>query len=45
MNPFQDIFDAQHSYFATGVTNTRAWRFDQLDRLAQMLNENAERFY
>jgi aldehyde dehydrogenase (NAD+) len=45
MNPFQDIFDAQKSYFATGVTKTRAWRFDQLDRLAQMLNENAERFY
>ncbi|HEY3841174.1 MAG TPA: aldehyde dehydrogenase family protein [Bryobacteraceae bacterium] len=45
MNPFQDIFDAQKSYFATGVTKTRAWRFDQLDRLAQMLNENAERLY
>jgi len=45
MNSFQDIFDSQKSYFATGITKTRAWRFDQLDRLAKMLKENAERFY
>jgi aldehyde dehydrogenase (NAD+) len=45
MNPFQDIFDVQKSYFATGVTRTRAWRIDQLDRLAKMLNEHDKRFY
>lgn len=45
MNPFQDIFDAQKSYFTTGVTRTRAWRIDQLDRLAEMLNEHDKRFY
>ena len=45
MNPFQDIFDAQKSYYATGVTRTRAWRIDQLDRLAKMLNEHDKRFY
>lgn len=45
MNSFQDIFDTQKSYFATGVTKTRAWRIKQLDQLAKMLSEHDKRFY
>ncbi|NPT61257.1 aldehyde dehydrogenase family protein [Paraburkholderia elongata] len=40
MNPFQTIFDAQKTYFATGVTRTCDWRVEQLDRMAQLLVEN-----
>lgn len=45
MNPFQDIFDAQKAYFATGVTRSYEWRVDQLDRMASMINENQGRFH
>src|SRR6202045_5020088 len=40
MNPFQDIFDAQKAFFATGVTRSYEWRVEQLDRMAGMLAEN-----
>jgi aldehyde dehydrogenase (NAD+) len=40
MNPFQTIFDAQKTYFTTGVTRTYDWRVEQLDRMAQLLVEN-----
>jgi aldehyde dehydrogenase (NAD+) len=40
MNPFQTIFDAQKTYFTTGVTRTYEWRVEQLDRMAQLLVEN-----
>jgi aldehyde dehydrogenase (NAD+) len=40
MNPFQTIFDAQKTYFATGVTRTYGWRIEQLDRMAELLVEN-----
>ncbi len=45
MNQFQDIFDAQKAYFATGVTRSNEWRVDQLDRMASMINENQGRFH
>jgi hypothetical protein len=34
MNSFQTIFDAQKTYFASGVTRTYDWRIEQLDRMA-----------
>jgi aldehyde dehydrogenase (NAD+) len=37
MNSFQDVFDRQKRYFATGVTRSYAWRIEQLDRIAQEL--------
>ncbi len=40
MNPFQDIFDAQKAFFATGVTRSYEWRVEQLDRMAGLLAEN-----
>jgi aldehyde dehydrogenase (NAD+) len=40
MNPFQSIFDAQKTYFATAVTRTYGWRIEQLDRMAELLVEN-----
>jgi aldehyde dehydrogenase (NAD+) len=43
MNRFQDIFDAQKAYFATGVTHSYEWRVEQLDRMASMINENERR--
>jgi acyl-CoA reductase-like NAD-dependent aldehyde dehydrogenase len=43
MNRFQDIFDAQKAYFATGVTRSYEWRVEQLDRMASMINENERR--
>src|SRR5271169_5582044 len=44
MNRFQEIFEAQKSLFATGVTRTYDWRVDQLDRMARMIKENERRF-
>jgi aldehyde dehydrogenase (NAD+) len=44
MNPFQKIFDAQKALFATGITRTYEWRFEQLDRMARMIRENEKRF-
>jgi hypothetical protein len=43
MNSFQDVFDRQKRYFATGVTRSYAWRIEQLDRMGRMLAENEER--
>ena len=43
MNSFQDLFDRQKRYFATGVTRSYAWRIEQLDRMGRMLAENEER--
>lgn len=43
MNRFQDIFNAQKAYFASGVTRTYEWRADQLDRMASMIGENEHR--
>jgi aldehyde dehydrogenase (NAD+) len=40
MNPFQDIFDAQKAFFATGVTRSYEWRVGQLDRMAGLFAEN-----
>ena len=40
MNPFQSLFDAQKSYFASNVTRSHAWRVEQLDRMAKMVKEN-----
>jgi aldehyde dehydrogenase (NAD+) len=40
MNPFQDLFDRQKRYFATGATRTYAWRIEQLDRMARLVAEN-----
>jgi hypothetical protein len=40
MNPFQTLFDAQKSYFASGVTRSYGWRVEQLDRMASLLVEN-----
>ena len=43
MNKFQDLFDRQKRYFATGVTRSYAWRIEQLDQMGRMLTENEER--
>jgi aldehyde dehydrogenase (NAD+) len=40
MNQFQDVFDRQKRYFATGVTRSHAWRIEQLDRMARLVGEN-----
>src|SRR5215831_17384139 len=40
MNTFQDLFDRQKRYFATGATRTYAWRIEQLDRMARLVGEN-----
>jgi aldehyde dehydrogenase (NAD+) len=40
MNPFQDLFNRQKRHFATGVTRSRGWRIEQLDRMGRLLAEN-----
>ena len=40
MNNFQDMFDRQKRHFASGVTRTRAWRIEQLDRMGRLVSEN-----
>src|SRR5215472_13800937 len=40
MNLFQNLFDRQKRYFATGATRTYAWRIEQLDRMARLVGEN-----
>jgi aldehyde dehydrogenase (NAD+) len=40
MNPFQDLFDRQKRHFATGVTRSREWRIEQLDRMSRLVAEN-----
>ena len=44
MNRFQPVFDKQKAYFNTDATKSYAWRMDQLNRIANMLKENAEAF-
>src|SRR5271155_1161642 len=41
MNQFQELFDAQKAYFATGITRSYEWRVEQLDRIGRMVSENA----
>jgi hypothetical protein len=40
MNRFQEIFDAQKLYFASNVTRSHAWRVEQLDCMAKIIEEN-----
>ena len=40
MNPFQELFDRQKRLFATGVTRSRGWRTEQLDRMNRLVAEN-----
>jgi aldehyde dehydrogenase (NAD+) len=40
MNTYQDLFDRQKRHFATGAPRCRAWRIEQLDRMARLLAEN-----
>src|SRR6266404_2658407 len=40
MNQFQKMFDAQKTYFATGVTRSYEWRVGQLDRMGRMIKDN-----
>ena len=40
MNAFQDLFDRQKRYFATGVTRSYAWRTEQLDRMGRLVKGN-----
>jgi len=40
MNPFQTLFDAQKSYFASNLTRSHAWRIEQLNRMGKMVKEN-----
>lgn len=39
-NLFQDLFDKQKHHFASGVTRSHKWRIEQLDRMAQLVQEN-----
>lgn len=40
MNSFQEAFQRQKRHFASGVTRSREWRIDQLDRMERLLTEN-----
>ncbi len=40
LNPFQELFSRQKRYFATGVTRSREWRIEQLDRMGRLVAEN-----
>ncbi|MDB5824031.1 MAG: aldehyde dehydrogenase [Herminiimonas sp.] len=40
MNQFQNLFDTQTTYFATGVTRSYEWRVEQLNRMGRMIMEN-----
>ncbi|MDB5395515.1 MAG: aldehyde dehydrogenase family protein [Rhodospirillales bacterium] len=40
MNPFQELFDRQKRHFATGMTRSRGWRIEQLDRMSRLVAEN-----
>jgi aldehyde dehydrogenase (NAD+) len=42
MNQFQEIFDKQKAYFDSDATKSCEWRIDQLTRLENLCNENAE---
>jgi aldehyde dehydrogenase (NAD+) len=45
MQNFRELFDKQKAYFNTDATKSYEWRIEQLDRMARMLNENADAFY
>ena len=40
MNPFQELFDRQKRHFATGVTRSREWRIEQLNRMSRLVADN-----
>jgi aldehyde dehydrogenase (NAD+) len=40
MNQFQNLFDTQKTYFATGATRSYEWRVEQLNRMGRMIKEN-----
>ena len=40
MNSFRELFERQKRHFATGVTRSREWRIEQLDRMARLITEN-----
>ncbi len=40
MNPYQDLLDTQQAFFASGGSKSAAWRLDQLDRMARLLQDN-----
>jgi hypothetical protein len=40
MNSYQDLFDRQKRHFASGVTRSREWRIEQLDRMGRLVSEN-----
>jgi acyl-CoA reductase-like NAD-dependent aldehyde dehydrogenase len=40
LDPFQNVYDAQKTYFAMGATRGYEWRVKQLDRMAKLLSEN-----
>src|SRR5258708_8024299 len=42
MNSFQEIFNKQKAYFDSDATKSYEWRIDQLTRLENLCNENAE---
>ena len=44
MNAYQELFDRQKRHFATGAPRSRAWRVEQLDRMARLLAENEVAF-
>jgi len=40
MNSYQNLFDRQKCLFASGVTRSREWRIEQLDRMGRLVSEN-----
>src|SRR6516164_1745383 len=42
MNSFQEIFNKQKAHFDSDATKSYEWRIDQLTRLENLCNENAE---
>ncbi|NWA29764.1 aldehyde dehydrogenase family protein [Pseudomonas gingeri] len=40
MSTFTAVFDSQKTLFASDVTRTYEWRFDQLDRMEKLIVEN-----
>lgn len=40
MNPYQQLLETQQAFFASGGTKSAAWRLDQLDRMARLLQDN-----
>jgi hypothetical protein len=44
MNPFQQLFDKQKTYFPTDVTKSYAWRIDQLNRFKKLFIVRLKKF-